>query len=111
MRAQRSIRELVDITSSDVDETYSAADDTMDGDPATLTKVPAIFTAYEEKDIDGDVVQPLDERCVIELRYLNGVELKVSDYVTRTGAKAGRWEVINTKKPAGSAIVILQVRS
>lgn len=110
MRAQKSVRELIAYSARADEEAYDAETDESTPDDAQLPSIPAIFSSYEEKEIDGETIRPMDERCTIETRHLGTIDPVENDFITRTGAKAGQWEIMNVKKPTGSAIVILQVR-
>lgn len=110
MRAQRTLREKITYTVRGSEETYDANSDTMTFPTDSKENVTAFFSSFEEKDVDGDAIRPMDERCTIELRHIPGVEPKENDFITRTGAKAGVWEIKNVKLPTAVAVAILQVR-
>lgn len=67
----------------------------------------AWFTSYRTSEIDGEVVQPMDQRMTIIGKDL-GFEPKLKDYVLDSNNQ--QWEVMDYKRPISGAVHIFRVR-
>jgi len=75
--------------------------------PSIGVPLKAWFTSFEERQIDGNNVQPGDKRCTFPIQSLP-FEPQLNDRVTDESGEI--WEVMNFKIPPPKCLFILQVR-
>lgn len=75
--------------------------------PTTAVTVPdAIFLAYRREEIDGDVIRPEDQRCLIPTQGF-AVTPTLNDQIVR-GSET--WTVVGIRQDPARAVWELQVR-
>ena len=69
--------------------------------------IDAWFTSFKEMHVDGNNVQPGDQRCTFEVLDL-AITPNMHDFLL--DAAGDQWEVINIKLPPPKILYILHVR-
>lgn len=104
MNALDDVRELVTYRSAGT-PTYDAAS----GAPlVTTTEVPvrAVFVHYRRDEIDGQVIRPEDQQCLIAAEDLS-MTPALNDSIVR-GSET--WSVVGIQTDPAKAVWLLQVR-
>jgi cephalosporin-C deacetylase-like acetyl esterase len=67
-----------------------------------------IMQGFEAKEIDGKVIQPLDQKCVVEAVKFNGYRPTVADWIVDdTG---NRWDVLSAQLRGAGTRWVLHLR-
>lgn len=91
----------------------SAADPTYNtttGTPATTTTdvtVSVVFAAYRREEIDGEVIRPEDQKCLIPASGFSPTP-GVNDQIVRANGEV--WSVQGIQKDPAAALWVLTVR-
>lgn len=91
----------------------SAADPTYDTATGVSTvttsavSVDVVFAGYRRDEIDGEVIRPEDQQCLIPASGFS-VTPSLNDLITR--ADASEWSVVGIRRDPAGALWVLQIR-
>ena len=74
--------------------------------PGTQHKIRILFTSFNEKEIDGESVKPLDMRATLSASEVKFIP-KAADFMVIENLK---WEIVKIKREPSGSVYILQVR-
>lgn len=75
-------------------------------DVNVYTDIPAIFVAYAREEVDGQLIRPEDQKCLI-LRKNLPIETKLDDYLV---SGADTYEIVKIRQDPSESLHILQIR-
>lgn len=100
------VQKLVTYTSV-ATPSYDPATGAITTPSAAYPDVPAVFTSYGRKEIDGETIRPEDQKAVIAQLDLMLVPT-LNDTITR--ADGSVWSVVDVMTDPAGAAWVLQVR-
>lgn len=86
---------------------YNAPTGAVTRSETEYTGVKAVFVNFSRREIDGTVIRPEDQKCLIAANDLS-VTPTVNDRII--DAASVSWEVVNIRKDSAGALWTLRVR-
>jgi hypothetical protein len=107
LRATGNVRRTVTYKAQAADPSYAPATGTVTR-PETNHTVQAVLYDYRREDIDGVLIQPFDQECLLHQSELP-VTPKVTERLVLDDGTS--WEIVRVAQDSAGAIWMLQIRS